>query len=100
MGSDTHGFVSSQGGVMTPGIAPGVGHQIRYFKNNIDCEYTSLYNLHYYGSGAWRGETKFEHLSVSPTIEEVLEAQAKAIGKAKAHSKKKKTQTEPIEREA
>jgi len=100
MGSDTHGFVSSQGGVMTPGIAPGVGHQIRYFKNNIDCEYTSLYNLHYYGTGAWRGKKEFDYLSVSPTIEEVLENQAKAIGKAKAHSKKKKNQTEPIEREA
>ncbi len=100
MGSDTHGFVSTQGGFMEPGIAPGVGHQIRYNENNIDGEYTSVYNLHYYGTGAWRGETKFDHLSVSPTIEEVFKNQAKAIGKTKAHSKKKKTQTEQFEREA
>ena len=75
-------------------------NQIRYFKNNIDCEYTSIYNLHYYGTGAWRGEKKFNYLSISPTIEEVLENQAKAIGKTKEHSKKKKTHTEQVEREA
>ena len=99
MGSDTHGFVSSQGGVMEPGIAPGVGHQARYTENNIDGDYTSLYNLHYYGTGAWRGEKKFDYLSISPTIDEVLEKQAKLINKNKTITKKKKLHYE-AEREA
>lgn len=99
MGSDTHGFVSSQGGVMEPGIAPGVGHQARYTENNIDGDYTSLYNLHYYGTGAWRGEKKFDYLSISPTIDEVLEKQAKLINKNKTSTKKKKLHYES-EREA
>lgn len=100
MGSDTHGFVSNQGGAMEPGIAPGVGHQIRYNENNIDGEYTSIYNLHYYGTGAWRGEKEFNHLSISPTIEEVFKNQTKTIGKTKAQTKKKKFQNEQVEREA
>lgn len=100
MGSDTHGFVSNQGDAMEPGIAPGVGHQIRYNENNISGEYTSLYNLHYYGTGAWRGEKEFDYLSASPTIEEVFKNQEKAIGKTKALKNKKKSQTEQVEREA
>lgn len=100
MGSDTHGFVSTQGGIMSPGIAPGVGHQTRYLENNIDGDYTSIYNLHYYGTGAWRGEQEFNHLSISPTIEDVLNNQSKAIGKTKAHSKKKKTEQTQSEYEA
>ena len=89
MGSDTHGFVSNQGSFAEPGIAPGVGHQMRYLQNNIDGDYTSTHNLHYFGTGAWRGEKDFDHLSVSPTIDEVFSAQSKII---KANRDKIKSQ--------
>ena len=91
MGSDTHGYVSHQGSFVEPGIAPGVGHQIRYTENNIDSENTSLYNLFYYGTGAWRGEKEFDYLSEPPSIESVFNAQSKIINKNKTAVKKKKT---------
>ena len=90
MGSDTHGFVSNQGSFVEPGIAPGVGHQIRYTENNITSEATSLYNLFYYGTGAWRGEKEFKYLSEPPSISNVLKSQEKLINKNKASIKKKK----------
>ncbi len=98
MGSDTHGFVSYQGGAVEPGIAPGVGYQMRYTENNVDGDSTSLYNLFYYGTGAWRGEKEFDYLSIPPSIHEALKAQEKLISKNKAYVKKKKTQIQNSER--
>lgn len=90
MGSDTHGYISQQGGFVEPGVAPGVGHQMRYNENNIHGASTSLYNLFYYGTGAWRGETEFDHLSYPPSIYEVFSSQEEAINKSKNNAKKKK----------
>ena len=75
MGSDTHGFISHQGGLVEPGIAPGVGHLARFTENNINQTPLSLYNLFYYGTGAWRGEKEFDHLSIPPSIKAVFNAQ-------------------------
>ena len=79
MGSDTHGYISYQGGFVEPGIAPGVGYQARFDENNIYQDYLSLYNLFYYGTGAWRGEKEFDHLSIPPTVNDVFEAQESII---------------------
>jgi len=90
IGSDTHGYYSTQGGIMEPGIAPGMGHQSRFVDGNIDQDALSIYNMFYYGTGAWRGETEFDHLSYPPSIHEVFKAQEKAINKSKNIAKKKK----------
>lgn len=79
LGSDTHGYISNQGSFVEPGIAPGVGYQVRFNENNISQDYLSIYNLFYYGTGAWRGEKEFDTLSIPPTIKDVFKDQESII---------------------
>lgn len=97
MGSDTHGYYSTQGGIMEPGIAPGMGHHSRFVSGNIDQDILSIYNMFYYGTGAWRGETEFDHLSYPPSIYEVFSSQEEAINKSKNNAKKKKKAIQEFE---
>lgn len=69
MGSDTHEYYSYQGGISEPGIAPGRGVQSRFGKDNpIDETYLGTYNLHYFGTGAWRGEKEYDPDSLPESV--------------------------------
>lgn len=81
MGSDTHGFVSTQGDETAPGIFPGVGHESRFTKNNINNTIGSLYNLHHYGSGEWRNEKEFDLDNLPTSIAEVFQNQLAQLRK-------------------
>lgn len=95
MGSDTHGFISYQGGRVEPGLAPGVGYQARFTENNIDQEHLSLYNLFYYGTGAWRGEKEFDPDSIPPTIYVVFKTQQEMIKQRAEENKSAKNHSQP-----
>lgn len=68
MGSDTHGYISSQGDRMEPGIAPGKGVDSRFLDAKVDVSALSTYNLHNFGSGNWRGEKDFDPDSIPSSI--------------------------------
>lgn len=87
IGSDTHGYYSTQGGKTEPGIIPGT---------SVECMSAGTYNLHYYGSGAWRGEEKFDQDELPKTIENVFAKQKTQIASQKAFDKKIKEDAEKL----
>lgn len=68
MGADTHKYISSQGDKTDLGTFPGVGFQSRYADGNVSGDAGTLYNLHYYGTGVYRGEKSFDEDSLSPSF--------------------------------
>lgn len=87
IGSDTHGHYSTQGGETAPGIIPGT---------STEGMSAGTYNLHYYGSGAWRGEEKFDEDELPKSIENVFGKQQKQIAEQKAFDKKIKEDAEKL----
>lgn len=79
MGSDTHGFMSTQGGKTAPGTFPGVGLESRYAEGNVDEATGSLYNLHYFGTGAWRGEQRFNHKNIPSSLSHLIQTTEKEM---------------------
>lgn len=104
MGSDTHGFISTQGDKTSPGLFPGVHGESRFIDNNIDNEIGSLYNLHYFGTGAWRGANQFDLDNLPASLNEVFINQELQLSSQKIKGKKQKnntphTNTTPSERQ-
>ena len=80
MGSDTHEYYSNQGGRTDPGIAPGKSGESRFGKDNkIDESSLGTYNFHYFGTGAWRGEKKYDNMSIPETVIEHISKIKKKI---------------------
>ena len=59
-GSDTHDFYSMQGNLTEFGRFPSQGVKSKFEDNQLEDAKISTYNLHYFGSGAWRGEKTFD----------------------------------------
>lgn len=59
-GSDTHDFYSLQGNLTEFGRLPSQGVKSKFENNQLEDSKISIYNLHYFGSGAWRGEKTFD----------------------------------------
>lgn len=59
-GSDTHEFYSQQGNLTEIGRFPSQGVKSKFDKNESENSKISTYNLHYFGTGAWRGEKSFD----------------------------------------
>ena len=58
-GSDIHGYYATQGTQTQVGLFPGQGVMSKVDNNVLDRGRISTYNLHFVGSGAWRGEKEF-----------------------------------------
>lgn len=59
-GSDTHDFYSLQGNLTEFGRFPSQGVKSKFENNQLEDAKISTYNLHYFGTGAWRGEKSFD----------------------------------------
>ena len=59
-GSDTHDFYSQQGNLTEVGRFPSQGVKSKFKDNGLEDVKIRLYNLHYFGTGAWRGEKSFD----------------------------------------
>lgn len=59
-GSDTHGFYSSQGNRTEVGRFPSQGAMSKVEDNKLEDAKIGTYNLHHFGSGAWRKAKTFD----------------------------------------
>ena len=59
-GSDTHDFYSQQGNLTEVGRSPSQGVKSKFKDNALEDVKIRLYNVHHFGTGAWRGEKSFD----------------------------------------